>query len=150
MSHGWKNQVQHTATHYNTLQHTATHCNTLQHTAIISRLWMSRVYTDESRRTDLDKGHCIGYVAWVKESSATHCNTLQDTATHCNTLQHTARHCNTRLSYCKTLQHAATHVYHTAEHGNTLQHTATHCNTLPSCRTYEWVRSIQMSHVAQI
>jgi len=46
--------------------------------------------------------------------TATHCNTLQHTATHivkyCNTLQHTAKHCN-------TLQHTATH---TAKQYNTL------------------------------
>jgi len=75
---------------------------------------------------------------------ATHCNTLQHTATtlqhtatHCNTLQHTATHCNALqragslmlvrtlgrfVTYCNTLQHPATSC-------NTLQHTATHCNT---------------------
>jgi len=39
----------------------------------------------------------------------------QPTATHCSTLQHTATCCNT--------------------HCNTLQHTATHCNTLPKKQT---------------
>jgi len=72
------------------------------------------------------------------QHSATHCNTLQYTATH-----HTATHYNT-LQYttlqlaatrCNTLQHTAIH--HTAKHCNTLQyitlqHTATHCNT-PHC-----------------
>jgi len=37
--------------------------------------------------------------------------------------KHTATHCN-------TLQHTATHCKHTATHCNTLQYTATHCNTL--------------------
>ena len=48
-------------------------------------------------------------------------------ATHCNTLQHTATHCNiicgkrpARQAICKTLQHTATHC-------NTLQHSATIC-----------------------
>ena len=61
---------------------------------------------------------------------------LQRTATHCNTLQHTAtRHtygsvltsslmdCTLSVCHYNALQHIATHC-------NTLQHTATHCNTL--------------------
>ena len=40
-----------------------------------------------------------------------------------NGLQHTATHCN-------TLQHTATELQHTATHCNTLQHSATPCNTL--------------------
>ena len=60
----------------------------------------------------------------ISKVTATHCNTLQHTATHCtthcSTLQHTETHCN-------TLQHTA---QHTAAHCNTLQHTATHCDTL--------------------
>jgi len=90
------------------------------------------------------------------QHTATHCNTLQHTATirrtcanslvhaiqktqyrlqhaaahwtatHCNTLQHTATRCNT-LQHTE-LQHTAAHW--TATHCNTLQHTATHCNTL--------------------
>ena len=62
------NTLQRTATHYNTLQHIATHCNTLQHIAT----------------------HCS-----TLQHTATHCNTLQHTATHGNTRQHTATHCNT-------------------------------------------------------
>jgi len=61
--------------------------------------------------------------------TATHCNTLQHTATQlhilrlrCGTLQHTATHCN-------TLQHNYTSSGSGAAHCNTLQHTATHCNT---------------------
>ena len=61
------------------MQHTATYCNILQHTALI---WAYYV--------------CIHTFRWQKSThTATHCNTLQHTATHCNTLQHTATHCNT-------------------------------------------------------
>ena len=69
-------------------ERTAAHCNILQHTAI--------------------KHPAI--------HSATHCNTLQRTATHCDILGHTATHCN-------KLQNTATHCY-------TLKYAATHCNTL--------------------
>jgi len=55
----------------------------------------------------------------LKQHTATHCNTLKQTATRWNTLQHTATHCNT---HCHT-------------HCNTLQHTATtHCNALGRIR----------------
>jgi len=47
------------------------------------------------------------------------------TATHCNTLQHTATHCNTLHSRPNNRWHISD-----ATHCNTLQHTATHCNTL--------------------
>ena len=80
-------------------------------------------------------------------SAATHCNTLQHTATQQHTawtvaccidirsrytLQHAAKHCN-------TLQHTTTHCHtqpHTATHCNTLQHTVTHCNTLQNTATH--------------
>ena len=82
--------------------------------------------------------------------TATHCNTLQHTATtHCNALQRTATRCNiketcydkwvhycqvnsanTPQTHCNALQHTATHckstLQYTATHCNTLQHTATH------------------------
>jgi len=48
--------------------------------------------------------------------AATHCKTLQPTATNCNTPRHTAAHCS-------ALQHTATHCY-------TQQHTVAHCSTL--------------------
>jgi len=97
----------------------------------------------------------VGY-----QVTATHCNTVQHSATHCNmwaivceihlcglsgdcnTLQHTATHCNTpqhTATHCNTLQHTATHcnaLQHTATHCNTLQHTATHCNTLQHTATH--------------
>jgi len=70
-----------------------------------------------------------------KPSSATDCNTLQQTAAdcntlHCNTLQHPA--CSHFPSICVF---ANTPVQQTATHCNIVQHTATqrtatHCNTL--------------------
>jgi len=79
---------------------------------------------------------------------ATHCNSLQHTATRSYTLQHTATHCNkfARRHRCFTRQwmscgisKGATHcntLHHTATHCNTMQHTATHCNTSPHTATY--------------
>ena len=101
----------------------------------------------------------------MKMRSATHCKTLQHTATRCNTppptaqcLRKNALCCNvctqdrTRWSIgtCRTLQRTATHcnaLQRTATHCNTrtvthcnaLQRTATHCNALqrttPHCNT---------------
>ena len=72
--------------------------------------------------------------------TATHCNTLQHTATHgnahCITLQHTLQHTDLcTFSWSSVLIYF--HVCRTATHCNTLQHTATHtashcnahCNT---------------------
>ena len=94
--------------------------------------------------------------------SATHCNTLQHTATCRHILQHAATHRGTSsvdrygstsyLSYCP-LQHTATHcntLQHTAtpkdnvaevqndtaRHCKTLQDTATHCKTLQRTATH--------------
>jgi len=75
------------------------------------------------------------------QHSATHCNTLQHTATQfiCSTSQEILRKCATyaylppTATHCNTLQHTATHcntLQHTATHCNTLQHTATHSNKL--------------------
>jgi len=87
----------------------------------------------------------VGYYV----DTATHCNTLQHTATriatNCNTLQHALQQIATRYHRpCKkvshptntplaniklTLQHTATHCY-TLQH-DALQHTVLHCNALP-------------------
>jgi len=61
--------------------------------------------------------------------STTQCNTLQHTATHCNTLQHTAKHYNTHLFAKKLASWNSLIVQHTATRCNTLQRTAVHCNT---------------------
>jgi len=76
------------------------------------------------------------YPTGVSYNTATHCNTLQHTATHCktrcNALQHTATHLTRtpHVSSCATLLVCFITLQHTAIHCNTLQHTATHCNTL--------------------
>ena len=106
-----------------------------------------------------------GVYVFDMQHTATHCNTLQHTATTtcicyvknsitdgekecmyltCNTLQHIATHCN-------TLQHTATtttcicYVKNSIVDGekecmyltcNTLQHIATHCNTLQQQHAY--------------
>jgi len=62
---------------------TTAHCNTLQHTATQHCNTLGRT----ERQKDI----------------ATHCSTLQHTATHCHTLQRIATHCNTP-------QHAATYL----------------------------------------
>ena len=120
-----------------TLPHTATHC-TCEYVAVCV------VCCSVLRRHT-----CVSVY-----DIATHCNTLQHTATHstgaclqhtaahCNTLQHTATHCNTLL--CNTRQHTATHcstlqhtaMQHAAAHCNILQRTATHCSTLQHSATY--------------
>ena len=93
---------------------------------------------------------------------ATHCNTLQHTATHwnvfgevkarhmcCITLQHTATHCNlfgetkARHMCCNTLQHTATCLasqrrnicVRQANDSSTLHHCVTHFNTLQYAAT---------------
>jgi len=53
-------------------------------------------------------------------------NTLHHTATHCNTLQHTA----TLMMMTWALQNTATYLQHPAPHCKALQRTATHCNLL--------------------
>jgi len=87
---------------------------------------------------------------FLTQDVATHCNTLQHTATHCshcntfirmhtyvgmcltqyivihyNTLQHTATHCN---AHYNTMEPNVKCAIETATHCNTLQHTATHWN----------------------
>ena len=102
-------------------------------------------------------------VGYTLQHTATHCNTLQHTATtHCNSLQHTATHCNTLQHTYITLQQASrlsTWIpaaktktlspedvsavilgSHTATRYTSLQHTATYCNTLQQAsRSYTWI-----------
>jgi len=150
----------------------------LVHEWVISRVWRSHVtHTNESCQTcEWVKSHvrmircghrsdwetyCLATINRFRtlQYNATHCITLQHTATHIyrfRTLQRTAMHGNIRqgtvqqhttahnaTTRCNTRQHTATHcttncrntLQHTAIHRNTLQHilpqhTATHCNTL--------------------
>ena len=108
--------------------------------------------------------------------AATHCNTLQHTATCCNTLlQHTATHCHKQTwscrvifrteRHCNTLNHTATNKPGVAEslcraatHCNTLQHTAAHHSilhdTVKHCSAHTWscrvivLRCSTMQHTA--
>ena len=103
-------------------------------------------------------GTCITVIYLLPIVCATHCKTLQLTATRRNTLHDIATRDNTRqqtATHHSTLQHTATHLQHTAVHCttltscscvrpacqnrarcNTLQHTATHRNTPQHTATY--------------
>ena len=94
-------------------------------------------------------------------NAATHCNTLQHTATRCNT----AIHCNkvvtldddrlprillldpsAGINLFHYVKNAATHcnLQHIATHCNTLQHTVIHCDTL----RYTVTQSNTLQHAA--
>ena len=104
------------------------------------------------------------------QHTATHCNTLQHTATlsnmhmdhhnymntirlHCNTLQHTATHCNTlqhtitwiQLDYIGLMTSCKENTFD--GRGSTLQHTATHCN-MQMARQYYTSKIIQYLQAA--
>jgi len=67
------------------------------------------------------------------QHAATHCNTLQRNATHCNTLQHTATQCH----YLSLWLVRICKSQHAATLCNALQKIATHCcNTLLHTATY--------------
>jgi len=154
-------------THCNTLQHTATHSNTLQHTT--ERNWLHLRDSDDSLSSwnqqdscsawHLDDSFSWCYFRWGPREADWCCyehlqqtlqHTLQYTATHCNTLHDTATHDRERLvglswrwkwllmpyawsraasprhGDCNALQHTAAHC-NTLQHA--LQHAAIHCNT---------------------
>jgi len=72
------------------------------------------------------------WIVWRYENWATHCNTLQHTATHMMNLwrsENEAHHVGSYQEY---------RIW--ATHCNTLQHTATHCNTHDELMTL-WERS---------
>jgi len=103
------------------------------------QLWHAQVSVGASLRGTLAfvLGNLLCVVKRCVSRTATHCNTLQHTATPYNTLRHTATHCHIlqrpstpsgRLSMCPW-QLAVPDVKGCA-HRNTLQHTATHCDTL--------------------
>ena len=114
-----RNTLQYTATHpqhfrafckhCNTLQHTATHCNTPQHTAP-HRNTPQRTATQSQRfgvfRPFYVRQRC------QDDDIATHCNTLQHTATHCNTLQHTATYLYFARSMSNNNVYACKYVLH--------------------------------------
>ena len=93
----------------------------LLHDWVMSGIWLiheSFIYVTSLIHTwhDSFMGDRARSYLWRPQLSATHCNTLQHTATNYNTLYHTTTHCTT--------------LPHTAPHYPTLQHNATHCNTL--------------------
>jgi len=94
----------------------------VRHDSYICVTWPIHVCVERAR-------HCNTHTSQRRNYTATHIR-LQHTATHCNTLQHTATHCNTHTSQRRN--YTATHIrlQHTATHCNTLQHTARYCNTL--------------------
>jgi len=117
------------STHYN---NAVTYRNTLQHTLTYTLGIESGLLPDENCRTH----------------TATHCNTLQCTATCCNTLQHDTTRCNTMqvtATQCSILQHITNlgfnsrccpirsilcTLQHIATQCDTLQQTTSHCNKL--------------------
>jgi len=116
----------------------AKHCNTLHGmTHSCNRVCM-RHHSSRSGCHHTQK--C--YDVYTIQHTATHCNTLQQTATHlltttthCNTLQHTkewmpsysnmSQHAYNSTHY-NTLQHTATHLLKNTTHYNTLQHAKNH------------------------
>jgi len=113
------------------------------------------------RQSDLCPWHPKRYVCHV----ATHCNTLQHTATHYIALQHTAlclwhpkRYVCHVATHCNALQHSATQCdTPLCVHGiqrvrvsrsTTLQHTATLCNTLQHTDLCPWHPKRYVCHVA--
>jgi len=96
--------LQDTATHCNTLKHaathTATHSNTLQHRVTRYRKAGWRYQWQLSGQGQRPRGLPLSTFSSEVNDTATHCNTLQNTATHSNT------HGNT---HCNTLQHITTH-----------------------------------------
>ena len=90
---------------------TTAHCNTLQHTATQHCNTLGRT----ERQKDI----------------ATHCSTLQHTATHCHTLPHTATHCNDTYSLLRMIEEI---LQIPAPHCNTRQHVCS--NALHVCYKY--------------
>ena len=82
-------------------------CNTLQHNAIYCNFLLQ-----VTRQ---------GYHSWKR-------NNLQHTATHCHTMQYTATLCCRPIDKAITLANVA--IRNTQQHCNTLHHNAIHCNSL--------------------
>jgi len=128
-------------THYNALQHTATHSNTCQHDRFIHLSWWAR-----NPQKTLIRLLCT-------DKTATHCNTLQQTATwriFVPVLLSAPPPQRDRCVYYAlryTLQHAVNTLQRTATHCNTLQHTATH--TCPGeCTTPQRHKYVQLCTAA--
>ena len=138
------NKLQPTQKHCNTLQHTATPCNTRYATAHRAHRQVQRGHRCVVQQRG-SHGFCRpthGWWLWYsglvtpRTHSATHCNTLQQTASHYNKIRNNAGvMASTDESTCDVaivfFLWPPTHtLQHTATLCNTLQQTATHCNTL--------------------
>jgi len=127
----------HTATHCNTLQHAATHCNAnaREHHFFCQGV---RAYIDIHIYVYIYI--CINVYTYIYKyihmylfkytyiepfilSRSPSC-WVQNTATHCNTLQHTATHVQERI-----ISFVSKSELLCDEYCNILQHTATYCNT---------------------
>jgi len=78
-------------------------------------------------------GGCAVHARVLRVRMCVLATSLQHIATHCNTLLHSATHCNKELWRRACV--SSPHVQHNAVPGNTLQHTATHYNTLQHTAT---------------
>jgi len=114
----------HTATHCHTLPHTATHCNTLPHTATHCRLRQRNTLQHTAT-------YCSILQHTAAQQSASHCNTglergdeqlndlwavmmlrfVETQATHCITLQYTATHRSTTPTYICTCMYMCMCIY---------------------------------------
>jgi len=89
------NTQQHTVTHCNALQRTATHCNTLQHNRwnylLRTCIFLARELALKDyllRLSQLEAANALNYYFTALQlHTATHCSTLQCTATNCKTIQ---------------------------------------------------------------
>ena len=144
--------LQHTATrtlqhaHRNT--HSETHCNSGRLAGDVSCCKLAHeLYAPIAVFQSLHKG-LSSRLQHTTIPIATHCSTLQHTATHCHSFSsqrsilspatHSATHCNT-LQYTRCNTHTVTNcnsLQYTAAHCNSLQLTATHCNTLQHTATH--------------
>jgi len=117
------NTMQHAPTRCTTLQHTAQHCNTPCSSTPECHKWLCRAHNTTSTPPNspiLSFAECHSVCVGSHSTQ----DVGQHTATHCNTLQHTASHDVGQCVFCPiTITHYKTHY-------NTLQHVATHCNTL--------------------
>jgi len=128
-----------TATHRNTLQHSATHCNAPQHTSTRCKTEFSCKMASYDYKDTVHKAvHCNRLNRL--HQTATDCNRLlqtarltkqhttltlfihtpQHTATHCNTLQHTATRFSCTYEHIQLSTHPPTH-----QHARTHTHTHT-------------------------
>jgi len=112
----------------------ATHCNTLHPTAEGSFCGYEKFLWDRTSGVHFIQilRRNLVLVEQADTLRPRWCFIPSLTATHCNTLQHTATHFILSL---------------TATHCNTLQHTATHCNTLQHTWFHRWLHTMHRHSV---